>query len=190
MPAFSGKNLPSSRLEERSYCITCSMLRWLTFLSMLPHPGVLVWPTRLIVPRSASLACICALAAQPPSSRKSARRSSLTHISADSGAPSSVCGRRVRMGFLTPTITTLTLLRLGLPLTEMRAIPSCTDQMSASLTTEPGARMAASRDCLASSNRERSISILFSSGQTTALCSSLSLLYLPYGVSFTGISYS
>jgi len=179
MPAFSGKNLPSSRFDERSYCITCSMLRWLTFLSMLPHPGVLVCPTRLTVPRSASRACICALAAHPPSSRKSLSRSSLIHTSADFGAPSSFAGLRVLMGLRTPAITTLTLLRLGLPLTEMRASPTVIEYMSASLIDEPGTLMAASRACFASSSNERSISTLLSSGQTTALSSSSSLLYLP-----------
>ncbi len=114
---FSGKNLPNSKFEAKSYCKISSLLRSLTFFSILPKPGVLVAPDNVTIPKSANFADILTFAAQPPFSSKFDNRNSFTHISTHFGNPSSGNLFLFFERFRIPIITVLTLLILGLPTT-------------------------------------------------------------------------
>ena len=122
----SGKNFPRSKFAETSYSMTSSLLLSLTFFSILPNPGVLMLPDKLIVPKSANWVATLPLAAHPPSSLKSVNRNSLTHTSADLGIPSSfvLFCTFCLLGFLTPIIIVTTLLRFGFPFTDSFALSS------------------------------------------------------------------
>ena len=159
-------------LDEMSYFNVWSLLLSFTFLSMLPHPGVLNWPTISTVPRSARRACKCPFAAHPPFSIKSLRRNSSNHTSPNFGSPSSVALFLDFMGFLTPNMMTLILLMLGLPDTDILAVPFVYTKTSEMLNDDPGSSICRLRSSFAACSKERSISKLFSAGHTLALWSS------------------
>ena len=116
-PEFSEKNLPKSTEDDKSYWYALYFCLSFTFFSILPKPMVLKFPEIVTLPRSASLAVNLPLAAQPPYSSKSVRRSSFTQIWPHLDSPSSSLLKDVFLGFLTPIIIVFTWERFGFPTT-------------------------------------------------------------------------
>ena len=132
-------------------------------------------------PRSASLAFIWAVTAQPPFWLKSAKRISFTqtipHLSNPSSSESNTLSSL--SGFRTPTITITTLAKLGFPFTASRALYSESIPVYSSKRGKPDGR-----SILRFCNLRNSMSMLFCAGQIK----SSSPVF--QGVTFIGISYS
>ena len=177
--------MPNSRFVETSYAIISSLLLSFTFLSILPNPGVLILPERFTEPKSARRVDILPLAAQPPSSLKSLKRNSLTHISPDFGIPSSGLVLFCLLGLRIPIIIVTTLLKFGFPLTDILSLFSLyTEYIELYVITELAFCSSLFLDLLTSNKSSSFISILFAFGQTS------SSTLLPGGLTIRGISYS
>ena len=153
--------------------------RCCTRCSMVPQPGVEIFPATATVAKSAKVAFIRATAAQPPCSLNSLRRNSFTQMMAHLVLPSSFDSNAFLSlsGLRTPIMSTVTFARLGLPRTTTRALPIIFSY-SDKLLKEMG------RPALRFCKSSKLISKVFSSGQIAS--SSLA----NHGVSFIGISYS
>ena len=177
-PIFSGKNLPSSKVEAMSYCRMSSRERSLTLLSTPPKPTVFRRPVTFTVPKSAKRMFTMPVAAQPSRLSNSVRRSSLNQTSPHFSRPSSL-RPGAALGLRTPSMMVWMLLKLGLPRMVMR-------WPFAKLTVNGkfNGQAASLRICLARLSSAKVMLMRFSTGQMSSGSTMLG------GVSTSGCSYS